>query len=340
MRLEPKERAANGRRNKLRLDLNENTVGAPPHVLDFFKRYLTAADLAIYPDYDHALEDLALHYSVRVEELTLTNGTDEAIQIIVNTYVDEGDEVVLLRPSYASYRFFSTIAGACVHEIEYRPEAFDFPHQEMLDRIGSRTRAVFIGNPNDPTGTPIDASAIEQILSKAEHAAVVIDEAYYEFSGITVLPLLGQHPNLFVSRTFSNIYGLAGVRCGCLFSDAANMIHVRKAQSPYSVNSLAAMAARIAVKDQKFIEDYVLEVLSARELVYLGLERLGVPYVKSRANFVLFQAGARCTEIRSRLREQAILVHECGAELPGYIRLTIGTRDQMQQFLDELQQIW
>src|SRR6201996_1335587 len=110
-----------GRRNKLRLDFNENTVGAPPHVLDFIKRYLTAADLSIYPEYDHALEDLARHFDVDVTELTLTNGTDEAIQLLVNTYVDSGAEVLILKPSYAMYRFYTQLAGAHISDIEYRP---------------------------------------------------------------------------------------------------------------------------------------------------------------------------------------------------------------------------
>ncbi len=103
---------AGGRRNKLRLDFNENTVGAPPHVLDFIKRYLTAADLSIYPEYGHALQDLAAHFAVGQDQLTLTNGTDEAIQLLINTYVDDGDPVLILRPSYAMYRFYAQLAGA------------------------------------------------------------------------------------------------------------------------------------------------------------------------------------------------------------------------------------
>ncbi len=138
-------------------------------------------------------------------------------------------------------------------------------------------------------------NAIEQILAAAPNAAVFVDEAYYEFSGVTVLPLIPEYPNLFVSRTFSKIYGMAAMRCGCLFSQATNMAHIRKAQSPYSVNSLAAMAARIAVQDAKFVEDYVLEVLTARELLYVGLERLNIHYIESQANFVLFEAGDRAT---------------------------------------------
>jgi histidinol-phosphate aminotransferase len=329
-----------GRRNKLRLDFNENTVGAPAHVLDFIKRYVTAADLAIYPEYEHALEDLALHFSVGIDELTLTNGTDEAIQLTINTYVANGDEVLILRPSYAMYRFYSQLAGANVAAIDYRPGTLEFPLEELLERITPDTRAVLISNPSNPTGTGTSKKAIQRILAKAVNAAVLIDEAYYEFSGVTTLSLIDAYPNLFVSRTFSKIYGLAAMRCGCLFSQPANMAYVRKAQSPYSVNSLAAMAARIAIKDQKFVEEYVLEVLTARELLYVGLDRLKISYIESQANFVLFQAGARAGEICDELRNRGILIRDRSHDLPGCVRVTVGTRDQVQQFLDELEQIW
>jgi histidinol-phosphate aminotransferase len=329
-----------GRRNKLRLDFNENTVGAPAHVLDFIKRYVTAADLAIYPEYEHALEDLALHFSVGIDELTLTNGTDEAIQLTINTYVANGNEVLILRPSYAMYRFYSQLAGANVAAIDYRPGTLEFPLEELLERITPDTRAVLISNPSNPTGTGTSKKAIQRILAKVVNAPVLIDEAYYEFSGVTTLSLIDAYPNLFVSRTFSKIYGLAAMRCGCLFSQPANMAYVRKAQSPYSVNSLAAMAARIAIKDQKFVEEYVLEVLTARELLYVGLDRLKISYIESQANFVLLQAGARAREICDELRNRGILIRDRSHDLPGCVRVTVGTRDQVQQFLDELEQIW
>lgn len=329
-----------GRRNKLRLDFNENTVGGPPHVIDFIKRFLTAADLSIYPEYDHALEDLSRHFGVALDELTLTNGTDEAIQLLINTYINPGDEVIVLRPSYAMYKFYAQLAGASIREIDYRAERLAFPLEELLDQISPSTRAILISNPNNPTGTGTDAAGLEQILRKASNAAVLVDEAYYEFSGVTVLPLLREHANLFVSRTFSKIYGMAAMRCGCLFSQAANMQYIRKAQSPYSVNAIAAMAARIAVQDQAFVEDYVLEVLTARELLYVGFERLNIPYFESQANFVLFEAGERAVEIRDELRNRGVLVRDRSYELPGCVRVTIGTRDQIRRFLDELEQIW
>lgn len=340
LRMDPYRPPSAGRRNKLRLDFNENTVGAPPHVLDFIKRFLTAADLSIYPEYENALEDLARHFGVDRGELTLTNGTDEAIALLVNTYIEGGAEVLILKPSYAMYRFYSQLAGAVISELEFRPGSLAFPLQELLDRITPETRAVFISNPNNPTGTGTNIAGLEKILQKAPQAAVLVDEAYYEFSGVTALPLLTAYPNLFVSRTFSKTYGMAGMRCGCLFSHARNVAYVRKAQSPYSVNTVAAMAARIAVQDTKFVEDYVLEILAAKELLYVGLERLKIPYVNSQANFVLFQAGDRAIEIRDKLRSRSVLVRDRSYELPGAVRVTVGTRDQIQRFLDELEQIW
>ncbi len=328
------------RRNKLRLDFNENTVGAPPHVIDFLKRFITGADLSMYPEYGNALQDLSNYFGVGLDELTLSNGTDEAIQLLVNTFVDDNDEVMMLKPSYAMYKFYSQLAGARIEELEYRPATLAFPAEELLERIGAQTRAVLISNPNNPTGTGTTVAVIEKILRKAPNAAVLIDEAYYEFSGVTALPLLRTYPNLFVSRTFSKVFGLAGMRCGCLFSQAQNMAHVRKAQSPYSVNVLAAMAARIAVQDSKFLEDYAGEVLAARELLYVGLERLKIPYIRSQANFVLFEAGERAIEIRDKLRDRDVLVRDRSYEIPGAVRVTVGTRDHIQKFLDELEQVW
>ena len=329
-----------GRRNKLRLDFNENTVGASPHVLDFIKRFLTASDLSIYPEYENALEDLARHFGVAQNELTLTNGTDEAIQLLINTFVDDDGEVIVLRPSYAMYRFYSQLAGARVLEQDYRAGKLAFPLEELLEKITPETRAILISNPNNPTGTGTGVAGLEKILRKAPQAAVLVDEAYYEFCGVTMLGRMRDHANLFVSRTFSKVYGLAAMRCGCLFSQAGNMAHVRKAQSPYSVNSLAAMAARIAVQDKKFVEDYVTEVLAARELLYVGLEQLKIPYLDSQANFVLGQVGERAIPIRDELRERGVLVRDRSYELPGYLRFTVGTRDQIQRLLDELGRIW
>jgi histidinol-phosphate aminotransferase len=340
LQMAPYHPPSSGRRNKLRLDFNENTVGASPHVLDFIKRFLTAADLTIYPEYEHALEELAAHFRVAQQEMTLTNGTDEAIQLVVNTFVENNDEVLILQPSYAMYKFYSELAGASVGLLPYRANKLAFPLEELLNRVTPATRAIFISNPNNPTGTGTNAAALVKILTHAPNAAVFVDEAYYEFCGVTMLPLIKQHSNLFVSRTFSKTYGMAALRCGCLFSQTANMAFIKKAQSPYSVNMLAAMAARIAVQDRGFVEEYVLEVLAARELLYVGLEKLDIQYTESQANFVLIQVGDRAAEIRDELRNRGILVRDRSYEIPGSVRITVGTRDQVRKLLTELEDIW
>jgi histidinol-phosphate aminotransferase len=169
---------------------------------------------------------------------------------------------------------------------------------------------------------------------------VLVDEAYYEFSGITALTEIERVPNLFVSRTFSKVFGMAAMRLGCLFSHEANIAYLHKAQSPYSVNALAVMAAQAAVADTRYVERYVAEVLAARELLCVGLERLGVRYVPSSANFVLGDFGRRAVEVRDALRGQGILVRDRSHEAPGCVRITVGTREQTRRLLAALGKIW
>ena len=150
------------------------------------------------------------------------------------------------------YRFYCAAGGRAHRRSDYRPGTLAFPLEELLERITPDTRAV-LHQQSEQSDRHRHQSQRDRdaFCERQRNAAVLIDEAYYEFSGVTALPLIDQHQNLFVSRTFSKTYGMAAMRCGCLFSQAENMAHVRKAQSPYSVNAVAAMAARIAVQDQE-----------------------------------------------------------------------------------------
>jgi histidinol-phosphate aminotransferase len=329
-----------GRSGKLRLDFNENTVGCSPRVIEALQQRLDAGGLTVYPEYSEARRAVADYFRVAPEQFLFTNGTDEAIQVFINTYVDAGQEVLLLRPSYAMYRFYAEVMGAKVREIDYPPPGMEFPLQEVLDGITPETRAVLIANPNNPTGTGIGLLAIERILHRARKAAVLIDEAYYEFSGVTALGEIERVPNLFVCRTFSKVFGMAAMRLGCLFSHAANIEYLHKAQSPYSVNSVAILAAQAAVEDRAYIESYVAEVLAARELLCVGLEKLGIGYVPSSANFVLGHFGVRAAPVRDALRGQGILVRDRSYEAPGCVRITVGTREQTRALLAALEEIW
>jgi len=329
-----------GRADKLRLDFNENTLGCSPRVIEHLRACLDANRLAVYPEYGEAKACVARFFGVRAEELLFTNGTDEAIQVLLHTYVDDGQEVVLLQPAYAMYRFYAEVAGATIREVPYHRPNMDFPLGELLDAITPSTRAVLIANPNNPTGTGVSLDDIGRILKRARRAVVFIDEAYYEFSGVTALGRIEQCPNLFICRTFSKVYGMAAMRLGCLFSHAANIAYLHKAQSPYSVNSLAVMAAQAAVLDAGYVGGYVAEVLAARELLSVGLEKLGIPYVPSSANFVLVYAGRRAIEVRDALRTRGILVRDRSYEVPGAVRITVGTREQTRCLLAALEEIW
>jgi histidinol-phosphate aminotransferase len=328
------------RADKLRLDFNENTVGCSPRVIEALKDHLDAGRLSVYPEYGPAKQAIAAYFRVKPDQFVFTNGTDEAIQVFVNTYVDDGQEVLLLKPSYAMYRFYAQVAGAHIAEIAYQPPAMEFPLQHVLDAITPRTRAIILANPNNPTGTGVSLLGIERILHRARKAVVMVDEAYYEFSGVTALTEIERVPNLFVCRTFSKVFGMAAMRLGCLFSHAANIAFLRKAQSPYSVNSLAVEAAQAAVEDTAYVQNYVAEVLAARELLCLGLEKLGIRYVPSSANFVLGDFGSRAIEVRDALRGESILVRDRSYEAPGCVRITVGTRAQTRRLLAALTEVW
>ena len=334
-----------GRAGKLRLDFNENTVGCSPRVIARLRESLgecgeAAGGLSVYPEYGAAKEAIAQYFRVAPGEFIFTNGTDEAIQVFINTYVDDGQEVVLLKPAYAMYRFYAESAGASIKEVEYPPPDMEFPLQAVLDAIGPATRAVLLANPNNPTGTGLSLLGIERILHRARKAVVLVDEAYYEFSGVTAIAEIERLPNLFVCRTFSKVFGMAAMRLGCLFSHPGNVALLHKVQSPYSVNSLAVLAAQAAVEDTGYIESYVTEVLAARELLAVGLERLGISYVPSSANFLLARIGKRAIEVRDALRERGILVRDRSYEAPGAVRMTVGTREQTRCLLAALEEIW
>ena len=200
---------------------------------------------------------------------------------------------------------------------------------------------MLIANPNNPTGTGVSLLGIERILHRARKAAVLMDEAYYEFCGMTALADDRHMPNLFVSRTFSKVFGMAAMRLGCLFSQAANVaVPAQSAVALQREHRWPCWRRRAAVADADYIATYVTEVLAARELLCKGLEKLGIGYVPSSANFVLGNFGARAIEVRDALRAQAILVRDRSYETPGCVRITVGTREQTRRLLAALEKIW
>jgi histidinol-phosphate aminotransferase len=339
--MQPYAPPTSGRGGMLRLDFNENTVGCSPRVVEKLHQAATADFLTVYPEYAGARREMAGFFGVGADELTFSDGTDEGIHVVLQTFVNPGDEVLIPAPAFPMFKFYAQVAAATPVLIPYPKTHLTFPLEALLSAISPRTGAIIIANPNNPTGTAIDLATVERVLQKASGAAVLIDEAYFEFYGVTALKLLSGYPNLFVSRTFSKTYGLAGLRVGCVFSQAENMAAMRKGQSPYSVTSLGIACALEAVKDQDYLNAYVAEVLDARAQLYAALERLGIESFPSEANFILtrYESDETALRVYSELKARGILVRPRGKEVARTVRFTVGNREQTGRLIAGLEEI-
>ncbi len=338
-RMRPYHPPLEGRTNKLRMDFNENPIGCSPAVRRALAK-LTAATISAYPEQETVRRKAAKHFGVQPGELLLTNGTDEALSLIVNTFVESGDRVLLVEPTYAMYRFYSELAGAQMVGPRY-DDAMCFPWNNVLAALRAGPRVFFLPNPNSPTGNLLSLRDIRRILKAAPRTMVVIDEAYFEFSGVTVIPWIRRHKNLIVTRTFSKTAGLAGLRLGCIFVHQELAATMRKAQSPYPVNAAALAAAEAAMRDRGFIARTVREVRRGRQELERGLARLGVRTFPSGGNFLLVYFGARAKKIVAALERKGILVRDRSSDFggDGYVRITVGTVDQTRRLLRELKKL-
>ncbi len=338
--MRPYSPPSQGRADKMRLDFNENTVGCSPQVIDAIRKLTDSNVISMYPEYSQAQNKIAKFFGVGTEQMVFTNGTDEAISLLVDTFIEPGGELIVMSPSYAMYRFYGELGRAKIVEVEYDAKRqLVFEVEKLLVAINQNTAAIFLANPNNPTGTAISRHQIIKILTAAPHAVVLIDEAYVEFADVSALDLINEFPNLFVSRTFSKAYGMAGIRFGCLFSDAKNIEWVQKAQSPYSVNAVAVVAACAAIEDSAYLSRYVTEVRECRNFVEAEFDRLSIKYFKSSGNFLLFDVGHRAREIRDQLALSRVLIRDRSYEISGCLRVTIGTKKQMTVFIQELERV-
>src|SRR6201995_4690116 len=238
-----------GRGDKLRLDFNENTAGCSPAVRRALAK-LTPQLLSMYPEYDRSTRRLSRHFKVQPDQLLLTNGGDEALRLFFDAFVDADSEAVIVEPTFPMYRYWGEVVGAKINSIPYG-RSFEFPTTAVLQALKTNPRVLFICNPNNPTGTLVDKTTIEKILQAAPRTAVVIDEAYVEFSGVTVAPWIDKYAQLFVARTFSKAAGLASLRLGAILATADSLAILRRAAAPFPVNLAALVAAEAAVAEGK-----------------------------------------------------------------------------------------
>lgn len=326
-------------RDGLRLDFNENTVGCSPRVLGRLRR-ASGEELARYPERGPIELSAAKFLGIQPEELLLTNGVDEAIHLLCETYLEPCDEALIVVPTYSMYRIYMMAAGARVISVPAGDD-FRFPVAEVCKRITSRTRMIAIANPNNPTGSIAAPDELMTIARSAPDAAVLVDEAYFEFYGQTVIAKRREFPNLFVARTFSKVYGLAGLRVGVLIGDAQQMLAIRRVSSPYNVNAIALACLPEAIGDQSYIQQYVSEVLAGRARLEQSLQDCGIQFWPSAANFVLARVGSTAEDSSlfvEHMRRRGILVRDRSSDYgcEGCVRITLGPREHVDRLLEAL----
>lgn len=330
-----------GRENKLRLDFNENTIGCSPKVIQALQQ-IRANKLSVYPEYAKFRKKLASFLKINENEILLTNATDEAIQLVMNTFVEKGDEVIIPTPTFAMFKFYASLAEAKIKEVLYE-EDLTFPTDGIISSISSKTKIVILVNPNNPTGTAILEKDILQIIQKAQdnNAIVLVDEAYYEFYGKSCLELIRKYENVIITRTFSKAYGLAGLRIGYIAANSKTMEFLEKASSPYSVNSLAVIAAKATMNDGEYMDNYVKEVNENKSFVENELAQLGIKTYPSEANFLIANFGDLCDNIYEQLKQKDILVRNRTKDqlLKNCLRIGIGTKEQCGKFIKALKRI-
>lgn len=320
-----------GSRDSLRLDFNENTLACSPRVREVLQQVNTAS-LTRYPEREPIEALVAASLGRAPEQIVLTNGVDEAIHVLFETFLDAGDELLLPVPTYTMYEVYATATDAHIVPVQAATD-MAFPYERLLAAITPRTKIIAIANPNSPSGSVATREQLLALAARAPHAILLVDEAYFHFHGETVMDLVGTIPNLIVARTFSKAYGLAGLRLGLLAAPVDLMRWLRRVLSPYSVNSLALACLPAALSDKAYLENYVAEVLSARAEFESVLDEVGLRRWHSRANFVLVDIGLPHSEFTRLMRNAGVLVRDRSSDpgCDGCVRITIGTREQMRQ---------
>ena len=330
----------------LRLHLNENTGGCSPGVIAAL-RGITPEMAAFYPDYSDAIAASCERLDVPAANLLLTNGLDEGILGVTvaalrDRRADGPFEAIVVVPAFDMYASCADATGARVVEVPLGPE-FEFPLDRIVAAVNPRTRIVFITSPHNPTGLTVSRDSIVAVAAAAPRATVFVDEAYADFSGITLLGTraLEAHPNLIVGRTFAKAYGLAAIRAGALIGAPDTLAPVRRVVPPYSLNVAASVAIPAALRDRAHYDWYLAEVRESKRLLYDALDRLGVRYWVSGGNFVLARFGEPAGRVLDGLRQRGIYlrdrsnVHGCA----GCVRITTGVVAHTQRCIAGIEEV-
>jgi len=301
------------------LDFNERTVPPSQKVIKALRKFLDKNDLQIYPEYGRIEAKIADYAGVEKDQVMIVNGSDQGIDLIFRTFTSKGGKVVIPSPSFAMFYQCAEIMGNKVIS------------PESSKAIDEKTQLVVICNPNNPTGSLTSLEEIEKILKKAANinGVVYVDEAYFEFSGVTTAKLIRKYPNLIITRTFSKAFGIASLRIGYILAQKPLIDEMKKIRGPYDVNMMAVCAASASLEDLGSMRRYVAEVMNkAKPLIEKFFTQNRIDFYPSKANFILFKPNN--SKVFKALKANGLLLRPRGGEL---LRLTIGTVEQTEKFI-------
>jgi histidinol-phosphate aminotransferase len=307
----------------IKLDANENPYGCSPRVL---RALAESRSLNIYPDDgQQVLRGLLAEYAgVSPEHVVAGHGSNTLIDLVVRLFVGEGDEVITCVPTFDLYRFSAEICGGTVVNVE-RDSDFNVSVNNVIKAITKRTKLIFLASPNNPTGNAVPPGDIQRIVETG--VPVVVDEAYYEFCGETVMPLTGRYPNLMVLRSFSKWAGLAGLRVGYGVFPPRIAAYLMSIKVPYSVSMAGEIAARESLADLEYLQGKVKAIIEERGRFFAYLQ--GIPWLNpypSKANFIYCAVlRGSAAELHQKLQRKGILVRYFDRPLlKNSIRVSVG----------------
>lgn len=320
----------------LRLDKNENCAGWPVKVMDGMLAGMSRHFLTAYPEPYTLYEKIVKWHGITVDRLLVTAGSEMAIRYLFEAYLEPGNELLSLEPSFAMFEVYAQLCGATFVPVPF-DRSFRVSSGDILDRVGRRTKIVAIANPNNPTGTVIHERDLVAIAKKAakHNALVLVDEAYFHFYGRTMLNHVGVLDNLVVTRTFSKACGAASVRLGYAVGHPEVIKTIAKLQPIDHVSGFAVLVGRYLIEHDHLIHDYVRQVEKGKAHLLRELPKLGLTCIGGHGNFILIDLGSRKEEIAAKLKARGVLVG-AALRLPAWshhIRVTIGPPVLMRRFV-------
>ncbi|MBI5166718.1 MAG: histidinol-phosphate transaminase [candidate division NC10 bacterium] len=331
-----------GIKDSVKLASNENPLGPSPLALQALREAIEGINR--YPDGGgyYLKQALAKKHGVEPENLVLGNGSNEVIELAARTFLSPQDEVVMADPAFLIYRLVTAALGCCQIMVPLK----DFRHdlKAMAEAVSPRTKMVFVGNPNNPTGTAVEPEELETFISSLpEDVVLVLDEAYYEYLPIDARPDAIKHVRegrlILCLRTFSKIYGLAGLRIGYGIAPPGVVEAMNKIRQPFNVNSLAQKAALASLEDRQHLESTRAINEAGKRYLYEKFQEMGLVYVPTAANFILVDVGRDGEEVARALLPKGVIVRPMGGyHLPTHFRVTIGTPPENERFIQSLKE--